>query len=622
MKLRYTTLALAFAAFGSTAFAQTNGSAIRKADERSVPFQVGKSKPSTKQPSFTSKAVILSQDFEGTTFPPQDWTKESGSTSTVTAANQEWHRRANGGYPQNTDAFNGTTPGGCAAVLYVNSVDQHDEYLITPEVTLPAGENFQIAFDFASSVYWHVTNFDNADITVHASTDGGQTWSAPLWQEDDDALLEASYSDAWLDGGAYNWFRAFVNVSDYAGQDVMFAFHYVGLDGAPFYLDNVVIENIPDNDLGITAAWPGDIMNAFDYSRVPTSQVQPAVVGVAVRNTGLLAQSNKTATVEIKLGNTSVYTGATAPFTLAPGEVDTFWVATNYTPSTVGNYTVEFALPADDNVENDETNVTFQTTLNTYSHDYVLGGDNPGSGIYRLDEDAPVAIGTRYQIFANDDLYGIDLLIEEGTDEGIELELIVYEELSSVQDLTPVASTNYVVPASAIANGITTVKFSSAVPLSAGKTYIIQALVDQSGQERLFIAGSDYGDSDNGTVNYGPFGTNEAVNHFIGWGFSPAIRMNFDQSLNVNEVEKGTEFAIYPNPAKDQAKVSFNLAAETAIEMNVTDLAGKVVLSENLGNKTAGNHVVKVNTSSLNEGIYMVNFVTNGVVTTQKLVIR
>ncbi len=622
MKLRYTTLALAFAAFGSTAFAQTNGSAIRKADERSVPFQVGKSKPSTKQPSFTSKAVILSQDFEGTTFPPQDWTKESGSTSTVTAANQEWHRRATGGYPQNIDAFNGTNPGGCAAVLYVNSTDQHDEYLITPEVTLPAGENFQIAFDFASSTYWHVTNFDNADITVHASTDGGQTWSAPLWQEDDDALLEASYSDAWLDGGAYNWFRAFVNVSDYAGQDVMFAFHYVGLDGAPFYLDNVVIENIPDNDLGITAAWPGDIINAFDYSRVPTSQVQPAVVGVAVRNTGLLAQTNKTATVEIKLGNTSVYTGATDPFTLAPGEVDTFWVATNYTPSTVGNYTVEFALPSDDNVANDETNVTFETTLNTYSHDYALGGDNPGSGIYRLDEDAPVAIGTRYQIVANDDLYGIDLLIEEGTDEGIELELIVYEELSSVQDLSPIASTNYVVPASAIANGITTVKFSSAVPLTAGKTYIIQALVDQSGQERLFIAGSDNGDSDNGTVNYGPFGTNEAVNHFIGWGFSPAIRMNFDQSLNVNEVEKGTEFAIYPNPAKDQAKVSFNLAAETAIEMNVTDLAGKVVLSENLGNKTAGNHVVKVNTSSLNEGIYMVNFVTNGVVTTQKLVIR
>lgn len=615
MKLRYTTLALAFAAFGS-AFAQTNGSAIRKADERTVPFQVGKSKPTNTQPSSNTRAVLLSQDFEGTTFPPQDWTKESAPASTVTQPTQEWHRRATGGFPQNIDAFNGTNPGGCAAILYVNSTDQHDEFLITPEIALPAGENFQVAFDFASSVYWHVTTFDNADITVHASTDGGVTWSAPLWQEDDETLLAASYSDAWLDGGAYNWFRAFVNVSAYAGQNVKFAFRYVGLDGAPFYLDNVVIENIPDNDLGITGAWAGDIVNAYDYSRVPTTQVQPAVVGVAIRNTGLQAQTNKTVAVEITSGAASVYTGTSDPFTLAPGEVDTIWVATNYTPSAVGAYTVSFALPADDNTANDEATAGFETTENVYSHDFANGG------IYRLDEDAPVAIGTRYQIFTNDDLYGIDLAIEEGTSEGIELELIVYEELTSVQDLNPIASTNYVVPASAIANGVTTVAFASAVPLTAGKTYIIQALVDQSGGERLFIAGSDNGDADNSTVNYGPFGASQAVNHFIGWGFSPAIRMNFDQSLTVSEMEKGTAFAIYPNPAKEQANVSFNLMAETAIEMNVTDLTGKVVLTENLGNKVAGNHVVTVNTANLNEGIYMVNFITNGVVTTQKLVIR
>jgi hypothetical protein len=54
----------------------------------------------------------------------------------------------------------------------------------------------------------------------------------------------------------------------------------------------------------------------------------------------------------------------------------------------------------------------------------------------------------------------------------------------------------------------------------------------------------------------------------------------------------------------------------------MTDISGKVVSTQNVGSKTVGSHVVEINTTSLNEGIYFVNFISNGVITTEKLVIR
>lgn len=617
MKLHYISFAFLVAGLSLQASAQNYKSAVRKTDERSNSVLVSSpnktKKPTT--PQFTNKNVLLSENFEATTFPPADWQVLSGASSTTTAPTQEWHRRAIGGYPQNIEPFNGTNPGGCAAVLYVNSIDQHDEYFISPDITLPTG-NYQIAFDFATSAYWHITNFDNADIMLKISTDGGTTWSAPVWQEDDIALLQASYSDGWYDGGAYNWFRAFVNVSTYAGQTIKFAYHYVGLDGAPFYVDNVVVEEIPENDLGITAAFTGDIINDFDYYATPVSQVKPATVGVVLRNTGLNTVTNAVVDVEIKLGANSVYTGAMPPQTLAPGDVDTIWLNTGYTPSTIGVYSVEFNLPTDDNPANDERIEGFATTAHTFSHDH------PGGGVYRLDEDAPVAMGTRYLMTASDMLYGVDLEIAEDTDAGAEIEAIVYLEGTSVQDLANIASKTYVIPASAIGNGVTTIEFDSPIQLDAGSTYIIQVLIDQSSGERLFVAGSDKGDADNSTVNYGPFGTDAAVNHFIGWGYSPAIRMNFDQTLATNSLEKGTSFAIYPNPARELAKIAFELNTESTIEIQVTDISGKVVSTQNMGSKTVGSHVVEINTTTLNEGIYFVNFISNGVIATEKLVIR
>ena len=55
---------------------------------------------------------------------------------------------------------------------------------------------------------------------------------------------------------------------------------------------------------------------------------------------------------------------------------------------------------------------------------------------------------------------------------------------------------------------------------------------------------------------------------------------------------------------------------------SLTDLTGKTVFTNNLGTITTGAHKTTINTDVLSNGVYMVNFVANGVVSTQKLIVR
>lgn len=91
--------------------------------------------------------------------------------------------------------------------------------------------------------------------------------------------------------------------------------------------------------------------------------------------------------------------------------------------------------------------------------------------------------------------------------------------------------------------------------------------------------------------------------------------------LNVNELENNIGMNVFPNPAVNNATVSFELNGEAAVNVSVTDLAGQVVYTNNLGS-VAGAQNVEINTASIASGVYMVNVEANGVVSTEKLVVR
>lgn len=577
----------------STLVAQVDNVTIKRESERVKPL-ITKSTPSKvlPAPQATNRVQYLTEDFEGTV-PGTGWSIVSGPSSTVTDPNQEWHLQTTGGYPQNANPFDGTAAGGCLAVNYVNSVDQHDEWFISPAVALP-NNACRVAFDFGTSVYWHATTlggtYDNADIQVLVSTDGGTTWSAVLWQEDDLALLQAAYCDGYENLDPYAWSRAFVDLTPYQGQSVTLAWNYNGLDGAPFYLDNISVEDVPANEIAVLKGWSADVVQKWDYSMVPVAQTIPMRVGTVVRNLGGQTQTFDV-TANIDFGGSSVY-NSSVTLTQTPAQIDTVWFDSNYTPTALGNYTVTFTVPNDDDNNNNSRVANVETTSHTYAHDFTV------AEVYGFDEDAITAIGNTFEMEANAALTAVDIKFETGTTPDIYVAINVWQVGQNIQDLTSVALQDYTVPAANIGSGnFTSIPFANPVNLVAGNAYVIEVQKVNPGTERLYVGGSPEGDEDLSTVCYGPFGTNNAVNWFIGWGFGAAVRASFDPTWGIEEGELAG-VSIYPNPTN--GVITITNSANTANVIEVMDVAGKVVATQNV------NSVSTMDLSVYGSGVYFV----------------
>ncbi len=93
----------------------------------------------------------------------------------------------------------------------------------------------------------------------------------------------------------------------------------------------------------------------------------------------------------------------------------------------------------------------------------------------------------------------------------------------------------------------------------------------------------------------------------------PRNNNDIDVTLNVNSFEN-VEFNLYPNPAKNY--VNLEVPAGEVYEVNVYSVTGKKVLTQRINGST------RLDLSSLNSGVYMVNFKQGSLNTTRKLIIN
>ena len=76
---------------------------------------------------------------------------------------------------------------------------------------------------------------------------------------------------------------------------------------------------------------------------------------------------------------------------------------------------------------------------------------------------------------------------------------------------------------------------------------------------------------------------------------------------------------IYPNPTNNVANITFELANESTVSMDVYNATGKLVYSENGGVMSAGVQKFVLDGSNLNSGFYFVNLTIDGKVITKKV---
>jgi len=407
-----------------------------------------------------------------------------------------------------------------------------------------------------------------------------------------------------------------VNISSVAGgaAQVWVRFHYEGTWGWHWAVDDVKIVVTDDYDLKMQDVYWGSVGawgTYLPYYQIPTAQVTDVEFGGIIKNNGAMTQNDCVFTA-----TTTGYTGTSAQGALLAAELDTFWATTPWAPAAaVAAHTFNFAASSGATEAYPVDNTLPSMTVNVTNHIYARDKGTAAGGSYNAGEGFEV--GNIFDIYSNATIKGIDVQISTSAVAGAEIFAKIYSIDPSTGDFIWMDESLPYVLTSGNLGQLITLPLQNPQALNAGEPYlvVVGSFGDGGASNDLVVATS--GVSEAQTTFY--FDMTDQTWYYT--TSTPMVRMNFNPALSLNEVENTYALSVYPNPATTNATVSFSLNNEASVNINVTDLSGKVVYTNALGTVN-GTQSVNVNTDALNSGVYMVNVSVDGNVSTQKLVIR
>lgn len=516
-----------------------------------------------------------------------------------------------------SDLFGGEAPSGSwiencwfetAAPISLNGIDQ---------VSLRF-ETFYRMWDSGSSD-------GNEYCLVEVSTDG-VNWPDITTYEVADAP-EGTRFELWPNMGTQdpvvNPTVKVFNLGTIASQDgvdqIWLRFRWKGFWGYSWMVDDVEIFETPDNDLTVTNAWVGDIVNAYEYRVIPLSEAEVVQVsmGAEIANYGNLDQ-DAVLTVNI---NGMDYT---ASGTILAGTVDTLWTDPFSLPTEPNLYDVTFTVPADEIESNN-------TIVSSIEISDIIYGQNSTDILFQrtLTSEQETAMGNIYTFDAPALGGAVQILFGNASNEGTACQVIIYEVLTNIQDLSQVAiSMPFTITQQMMDDGDAGIY--SLIPLvdnaanfEAGKSYIAELRRFES-TDRAYIWCNQY-DDDFGTVCFGPYGQGSAINWFVGWNFTPSVQLVLDESLvNVENISAGNieNANIFPNPADDNTTIVFNLLNSENVNVIVRDITGRVVATQNFGVMPSGQNRMNLNVAELSAGAYTVSLQAGTSMVTSQIIVR
>jgi len=464
--------------------------------------------------------------------------------------------------------------------------------------------------------------------SVEVSIDGGANW-----------IIFPVNADVAVNSNSGNPEHEIINITSagLAGSsNVSVRLHYVGTYDWFWGVDNIKITEAWSNDALLVSSFMGTdtaTSQGADYYLIPTSQVSfPGQLFNAVAlNNGTATQTNFRIKANCPAATYSATSGPGMDYgsSLAMGQVDTFRVTTPFNPLTAGTYNVTVTTDlgtTDSNTSNDTTSF----------RGIVVGGNDYGrdNGIMTSTLTGFSGTGNEVQAWYNymnvyDDLSvgSIKTYIPKSQATGFVTDYV----RASVENYdgttwTEVMSTvgvditkTEITANSGSANGYwLNLNSETGITVLPAGLYRVMFYRTEAGANTLRLAMAQA--SPEGTVaGFKVDGTGS-----IGLAEPNAImiRLSGDYTGGLNENTFVNNVSVYPNPAVSVANVSFNLNNNANVEIAVTDVTGKVVYTNTLTNVSAGNQKVVINTESLNNGIYMVNIISNGSKTTEKFVVK
>ena len=379
-----------------------------------------------------------------------------------------------------------------------------------------------------------------------------------------------------------------------------------------WYIDDVKLVTNSTNDLSVTSSSWGSV--GLNYYQIPLTQIAPIDFSAKVFNGGVNNQSNVVYTV-----TSGTYSGTSNPANIVSLDTATLDITTPFTPaSTIGNVVVTSAISADSTDDlpsnNAISNISFAITDYIYARDKGTSAANSYAGSQNNDPDGFEA-GNLFDIFQNQTCKAINVRLlggANGTVVGTEIYAKLYWMDPAAADPVYITESAVLIVATANLNTNLVMELNDPVDLEAGKTYL--AVVG------AFGAGLEISNS----------GISEPQTSFFldmldnTWYYTtstPVVRLNFDPTIGINETS--TEISgvsIYPNPSSSSVNLEMNIATPSEVSIQVTDLSGKVVATQNLGFLPLGKNQTTIQSASFNNGLYYVTISSNGTSVTKKFI--
>ena len=370
--------------------------------------------------------------------------------------------------------------------------------------------------------------------------------------------------------------------------------------------DIVIAENETGNDLVIadyTSYTDYETTGTFEYGTWPFSQLTEIQPAANYQVAGTVPQPNSVLTV-----TAGDYTGTTEPQLLEyPTCVGDTLRTDAFTPAAE-----EATINVVYNLASDSTDATPDDNVRTEEFkvsEFIYARDNDEfSGVFPADGTQEFIAAAGYQMFQEATVYGIDVAIMNGSDPADVVAYILDADLEILEVTEEmVVNPDFLNNQNATEIAWTTLLFDDPVTLAADQ--FVAAGFNHFGGTEVQVGESQnvppqtcFVNGDFGTAGFDWYFTTEA----------PMVRLNFNPNAMQTpdavaefEDEFGNKlFQNAPNPSNGSTRISFKLAQQKQVSIEIRDMAGRTIEVRELGNLAQGTYVEEFDVTNLEAGIY------------------
>ncbi|QBA23005.1 T9SS type A sorting domain-containing protein [Chryseobacterium indologenes] len=230
--------------------------------------------------------TLLSENFEGTTFPPAGWTKSNTNVS------RAWDLTGNvfsGSSASSIELKTRFTIAGnnSATIDWISGANTAN--LVSPTFSLVGATS--PTFSFKVKVGWgYMISLNQGNLLAQISTDGGTNWIT-VWNEDSEPGFTDD-GDGNIDTDFYNTVTVQKSLAAYVGQaNVKIRFQYVANDADAVSIDDVQV--IANGTLGTSEVSKTKVDNLSVYPN-PTKGTVSIKTDKKIKATSVIDISGKT----------------------------------------------------------------------------------------------------------------------------------------------------------------------------------------------------------------------------------------------------------------------------------------------------------------------------------------